>query len=132
MSSPPRTRPSTVALTAIAIGVLVIGAVLVAIALGVVLAAPSVVISGILGWSVQTTVLALAVPMVFYTAFGGVQAVAWTDVKQMFVIVAGVVAAIVVLLMGYAALGHFNRVSISVAANKQNSDATSAARATRD
>ena len=68
--------------------------------LGVVLAAPSVVISGILGWSVQTTVLALAVPMVFYTAFGGVQAVAWTDVKQMFVIVAGVVAAIVVLLMG--------------------------------
>ncbi len=35
MSSPPRTRPSTVALTAIAIGVLVIGAVLVAIALGV-------------------------------------------------------------------------------------------------
>jgi SSS family solute:Na+ symporter len=68
--------------------------------LGVVLAAPSVVISGILGWTVQTTVLVLAVPMVFYTAFGGVQAVAWTDVKQMFVIVAGVVAAIVVLLLG--------------------------------
>ena len=32
--------------------------------------------------------------------FGGVQAVAWTDVKQMFVIVVGVVAAVVVLILG--------------------------------
>ena len=68
--------------------------------LGVVLAAPSVVISSIMGWTVPVTVLALAVPMVFYTAFGGVQAVAWTDVKQMFIIVAGVIAAVIVLLVG--------------------------------
>lgn len=68
--------------------------------LGVVLAAPSVVISAILGWSVASTVLVLGVPMVVYTAFGGVQAVAWTDVKQMFVIVAGVAAAVVVLYLG--------------------------------
>ena len=65
--------------------------------LGVVLAAPSVVISTIVGWSVPTTVLVLAVPMVVYTAFGGVQAVAWTDVKQMVIIVVGVLAAVVVL-----------------------------------
>ena len=68
--------------------------------LGVVLAAPSVVISAILGWSLPTTVLILAVPMVTYTAFGGVQAVAWTDVKQMFIVVAGLFAAVVVLLLG--------------------------------
>ena len=30
--------------------------------------------------------------MVFYTSFGGVQAVAWTDVKQMVVIVVGMLA----------------------------------------
>jgi SSS family transporter len=68
--------------------------------LGVVLAAPAVVISSIIGWSVPWTVLILAVPMVFYTAFGGVQAVTWTDVKQMVVIVAGVLAAVVVLWVG--------------------------------
>ncbi len=68
--------------------------------LGVVLAAPAVVISSIIGWSVPTTVLLLAIPMVLYTAFGGVQAVAWTDVKQMFIIVAGIVAAVVVLVLG--------------------------------
>src|SRR4029077_14290298 len=71
-----------------------------AFALGVTLAAPAVVISAILGWSVPTTVLALSVPMVVYTSFGGVQAVAWTDVKQMVVIVLGVLSAITILLVG--------------------------------
>jgi solute:Na+ symporter, SSS family len=68
--------------------------------LGVVLAAPAVVISAILGWSVPLTVVVIAVPMVLYTAFGGVQAVAWTDVKQIFIIITGVVAAVVVLWLG--------------------------------
>jgi SSS family solute:Na+ symporter len=71
-----------------------------AFALGVTLAAPAVVISAILGWSVPTTVLALSVPMVVYTSFGGVQAVAWTDVKQMVVIVLGVLSAIAILIYG--------------------------------
>ncbi len=71
-----------------------------AFALGVTLAAPAVVISTILGWGIPSTVLLMAVPMVLYTSFGGVQAVAWTDVKQMFVIVGALFAAIVVLLVG--------------------------------
>jgi SSS family transporter len=71
--------------------------------LGVVLAAPAVVMSAILGWSVPLTVLVLSVPMVMYTAYGGVQAVAWTDVKQMFVVVGGMLAAVVVLIVGLPA-----------------------------
>lgn len=78
--------------------------------LGVVLAAPSVVISSIVGWSIPTTVLVLAVPMVVYTAFGGVQAVAWTDVKQMAVIVAGVLAAVIVLYLGIPRQVEFGQV----------------------
>jgi Na+/proline symporter len=38
--------------------------------------------------------------MIVYTSYGGVQAVAWTDVKQMFIIVSAMVAAVVVLLLG--------------------------------
>lgn len=68
--------------------------------LGVVLAAPAVVISAIVGWTIPMTLLALALPMVFYTSFGGVQAVAWTDVKQMVVIIFGLLAALVILVMG--------------------------------
>ena len=71
-----------------------------AFSLGVTLAAPAVVISAILGWRLPVTVLVICVPMIVYTSFGGVQAVAWTDVKQMFVIVSGMAAAVVVLLLG--------------------------------
>src|SRR6185503_17097622 len=69
-----------------------------ALSLGVTLAAPAVVISAIVGWSIPSTVLVLAVPMVLYTSIGGVQAVAWTDVKQMVVIVVGLFAAIGLLM----------------------------------
>jgi SSS family transporter len=71
-----------------------------AFSLGVTLAAPAVVLSSIVGWSIPATVLAIAVPMVFYTSFGGVQAVAWTDVKQMVVVVGGVSAAVGILIYG--------------------------------
>jgi SSS family solute:Na+ symporter len=68
--------------------------------LGVVLAAPAVVISAILGWTIPVTVLLIGVPTVVYTSNGGVQAVAWTDVKQMFVIVAAMLVAVGVLVHG--------------------------------
>src|SRR5207247_34862 len=71
-----------------------------AFSLGVTLAAPAVVMSAILGWRLPVTVLVICVPMIFYTSFGGVQAVAWTDVKQMVVIVTGMCAAVVILLLG--------------------------------
>jgi SSS family transporter len=71
-----------------------------ALSLGVTMAAPAVVISAMLGWSMPFVIFVLSVPMVVYTAFGGVQAVAWTDVKQMAIIVGGMVAAVVILLMG--------------------------------
>ena len=68
--------------------------------LGVVISAPAVVLSVVLGISVTSTVLLTAIPTIVYTMFGGVQAVAWTDVKQMVLIVGGLVAAVVVLILG--------------------------------
>ena len=71
-----------------------------AMALGVTLAAPAVVMSTILGWTLPVTVLAICIPMILYTTIGGVQAVAWTDVKQMFLVVGGMSAAVGILLYG--------------------------------
>jgi SSS family solute:Na+ symporter len=68
--------------------------------LGVVISAPAVVFSVVLGIDLTTTVLLIGVPTVIYTMFGGVQAVTWTDVKQMVLIVVGLVAAVVVLILG--------------------------------
>ena len=68
--------------------------------LGVVISAPAVVLSVVLGLDVTSTVLLIALPTAVYTMFGGVQAVTWTDVKQMVLIVFGLLAAVVVLVFG--------------------------------
>jgi len=67
--------------------------------LGVVISAPAVVLAVVMGISVTNTVLLIALPTALYTMFGGVQAVTWTDVKQMALIVFGLAAAIVVLIL---------------------------------
>jgi SSS family transporter len=71
-----------------------------AFSLGVTLAAPAVLTSAILGWGIGQSVALLCVPMIFYTAIGGVAAVAWADVKQMAIIVIGMAAAVVILVIG--------------------------------
>ena len=70
------------------------------LAVGVIISAPAVVLSIVLGWNLVFTALAIGVPTTVYTMFGGVQAVTWTDVKQMVVIIGGVFAAVVVLILG--------------------------------
>src|SRR5215218_6556332 len=67
---------------------------------GVIVAAPAVILSIILGWNLTLTILAIGLPTVLYTVVGGVQAVTWTDVKQMVVIVAGLLAAVGILIVG--------------------------------
>ena len=67
---------------------------------GVVISAPAVVLSVMIGADVSTICVLLAVPTAIYTMYGGVQAVAWTDVKQMYLIVGGLLAAAVALIVG--------------------------------
>jgi Na+/proline symporter len=67
---------------------------------GVVISAPAVVLSVMIGADVSTICVLLAVPTAIYTMYGGVQAVAWTDVKQMYLIVGGLLAAVVALILG--------------------------------
>jgi Na+/proline symporter len=59
------------------------------LACGVIVAAPSVILSIVFGWNELATVLVMGLSTTLYTMFGGVQAVTWTDVKQMVVIFVG-------------------------------------------
>jgi SSS family transporter len=70
------------------------------LAVGAVVSAPAVVLSLVLGWNLTATSLAIAMPAVVYTMFGGVQAVTWTDVKTMVLCVVGLF-----VLIGAAWLG---------------------------
>lgn len=67
---------------------------------GVVIAAPSVILSVVFGWNLTLTVLAFGLPTILYTMKGGVQAVTWADVKQMVIIVFSLVAVCIALLVG--------------------------------
>jgi len=65
---------------------------------GVIIAAPAVILSIVLGWDELLTIFVIGLSTTFYTMFGGVQAVTWTDVKQMVIILAGLSLCIFVII----------------------------------
>jgi len=67
------------------------------LACGVIVAAPSVILSIVFGWNELATVLVMGLSTTLYTMFGGVQAVTWTDVKQMIVIFVGLAVIMFVI-----------------------------------
>lgn len=56
-------------------------------------------LSPLLGWSIPTIIMMIGVLVTIYTLLGGIEAVIWTDVVQSIVLTAGIVLAIVVLLL---------------------------------
>ena len=70
---------------------------------GVIIAAPAVILSIVLGWSEIATIFAIGLTTTFYTMVGGVQAVTWTDVKQMVIIFFGLGICLFVILSNFPA-----------------------------
>jgi solute:Na+ symporter, SSS family len=86
---------------------------------GAVISAPAVVLSLVLGWDLTATALAIAMPAVVYTMFGGVQAVTWTDVKIMVLIVFGLFAVIATAVIGFpSGVGLVDGLSIAAATGR--------------
>lgn len=71
-----------------------------AMAAGVVISAPAVILSALFGWSLPLAVALVGLPAAAYAALGGVQAVAWADVKQMVIIVLGLLGIIGAVVAG--------------------------------
>jgi solute:Na+ symporter, SSS family len=70
-----------------------------AMSCGTIVAAPAVVFSAIFGWNLWWCVALIGVPAILYTMVGGVQAVTWVDVKQMFLIIGALLAVVITLLV---------------------------------
>ncbi len=68
------------------------------LAFGIVIYAPAVVLSTMLDISITATVLFMGALTTLYTMVGGVHAVIWTDVKQMSVILGGLLLCLGILL----------------------------------
>lgn len=61
---------------------------------GIVMYAPAVVLSVLMGWDERITILTIAAFTILYTVAGGITAVIWTDVVQMLMMFAGIVVAV--------------------------------------
>lgn len=68
---------------------------------GTIISAPSIVLSIVFGWNLIATIFAIGLSTTIYTVFGGVQAVTWTDVKQMFIIFCGMGVCLIVILWSF-------------------------------
>jgi len=64
---------------------------------GIILYAPAIVLSVILGWDELFTIAIMAVVTIAYTTVGGITAVIWTDVVQMVMMFGGIAAAVLIL-----------------------------------
>ncbi|MDT8341527.1 MAG: sodium:solute symporter [Longimicrobiales bacterium] len=67
------------------------------LAAGLVLYAPAIVLSVIMGWDETVTILIMAAVTIGYTLMGGITAVIWTDVVQMLMMFLGIGVALFIL-----------------------------------
>jgi solute:Na+ symporter, SSS family len=66
---------------------------------GITIYAPAIVLSSVLGWRLDLTILASGIVVTIYTAIGGSDAVTHTQKYQLAVAMAGMVAAFVILVL---------------------------------
>jgi Na+/proline symporter len=94
-------------------------------ALGITLYAPAVVLTVILGWPDQVTILIMGAIAILYTTFGGVKAVAWADFQQMLIMTAGLAAALIAAVMLLPShVSFLDAVSLAGAAGRLNAVTT--------
>lgn len=67
--------------------------------IGIVLLLPSLAISIVTGIPVETSILIMGVMCILYTTFGGIEAVIWTDVLQVIVLLGGSILAVVWIML---------------------------------
>lgn len=63
---------------------------------GIALAAPSIVMSVVLGWPYYLTTLVMGGLIILYTTLGGIKAVTYADVQQMMMIMGALILALVI------------------------------------
>ncbi len=67
--------------------------------IGIVLLLPSLALSVVSGINVQTCILAMGILSIFYTVLGGIEAVIWTDVLQVIILLGGAALTLTILLL---------------------------------
>lgn len=67
--------------------------------IGIVLLLPSLAVSIVTGIPVEACILIMGILCIIYTAFGGIEAVVWTDVLQVVVLMGGSILAVIWIML---------------------------------
>ena len=95
------------------------------LAVGMVLYAPAIVLTVILGWPDQTTTIVMGAVVILYTVLGGIRAVTWTDFQQMLIMLVGLFTAIFVAVWKLpAGVGFYDALLLAGTAGKLNTVTT--------
>jgi SSS family transporter len=93
---------------------------------GTIISAPAIVLSIVFGWNLIATIFAIGLSTTVYTMFGGVQAVTWTDVKQMVIILFGLGVCMIVIVSSFpAGVSLFDGLHLAGSLGKLNTVDTS-------
>ncbi len=68
------------------------------LAAGITIYAPAIILSTILGWSLNVTIFCIGIVVIFYTVMGGTKAVSVTQKQQMIIILSGMFIAGIILM----------------------------------
>lgn len=85
--------------------------------MGVVVYLPALALSAVSGWNIYVCIAAIGILATIYTTLGGIEAVIWTDVLQVFVLLGGALASFAVILTSVPG-GPAEIVSASLSAGK--------------
>jgi SSS family transporter len=66
--------------------------------MGIVVYLPALALAAVTGWNVYLCIIAIGVLATLYTTLGGIEAVIWTDVVQVVVLLGGAVASLFVII----------------------------------
>lgn len=78
---------------------------------------PAIVLSTITGINIYVCILSLGLISTFYTVLGGIEAVIWSDVIQVFIFIAGLIVALIVVFINIDN-GFKGMIDIGLADNK--------------
>ena len=81
--------------------------------MAIVLLLPALALSAVTGITVTTSILLMGVITTIYTFLGGMKAVIWTDVLQVFVMVGGALFAITWMVIGTGGVGAVARLALA-------------------
>lgn len=91
------------------------------LAAGITIYAPSIILSTIIGWNLNITILVIGILVILYTVTGGTKAVSVTQKQQMFIMMGGMfVAFFIILNMLPEEVGFIDALSIAGANEKMN------------